>query len=119
MKLDEAIQERFERMVREPIEETPVLRRALAARAREVGGSPPDGLDVLAFQRAVKVLDDMMAPISRKTTPLHHRLIHTTVRWFLRPTDAEPLTAARLATDIAVINECARVIRRPELAISA
>ncbi len=117
MKLDAAIQERFELMVREPLEETPALRRALAARAQAVRAAPPDLLDLRDFNRAVKALEDMLAPISRKTTPLHHRLIHTTTRWFLRPADNEPLSAARLNADIAVINECARVIRRPELVV--
>lgn len=118
MKLDAAIQERFELMVREPIEDTASLRRALAARAQVVRNAPPERLNLDTFNRAVKALEDMLAPISRKTTPLYHRLIHTTTRWFLRPVQDEPLSPSRLTADIAVINECARVIRRPELVVS-
>ncbi len=113
MRLDPALAPDFEAMVRQPLEDTALLRKALAADlalARQ-GGRP----DLALYERAVSTLDALLAPISRKTTPLHHRLIHTTARWFLR--DPAGRSAARLRADVEVINECARVVRRPELAV--
>lgn len=120
MTLAPDIHSRFETILREPLGETGELRQALAAFAADARRQAADGLDLdtALLGRIEDTLETMLKRVSRKTTPLHHRLIHATTRFCtLGPDQGRPLDDRRLAADVSVVNECARVIRRPELTI--
>lgn len=120
MTLAPDIRPRFEELLREPLGDTGELRQQVAAFAAEARRQADAGLDLDTelLTRVEAALETMLKRVSRKTTPLHHRLIHTTARFCCQgPAQGRPLDDRRLAADVAVVNECARVIRRPELSI--
>lgn len=111
----------FDALLREPLGDSVSLRKRVAAFAADVkvrAGRDELDIDTAAPDRVAETLELMLKRVSRKTTPLHHRLIHATARLCtLGPDDGRPLDDARFGVDVAVVNETARVIRRPELTI--
>lgn len=112
----------FEALLRAPLEESNPLRDDVASYRQALHQAVSEDrleLDLALVDAITDSLENMLKRVSRKTTPLHHRLIHATARICIQGPDAgRPLDDARLRVDVAVINECARVIRRPEVAIS-
>ncbi|MCK6504181.1 hypothetical protein L6R53_12405 [Myxococcota bacterium] len=120
MNLAPDVRPRFEELLREPLGDTGELRQQVAAFAADARRRATQGLDLDTdlLDCVEATLESMLKRVSRKTTPLHHRLIHATARFCCQgPDQGRPLDDRRLATDVSVVNECARVIRRPELSI--
>lgn len=114
MPVPDAVRSAFDAELRHPLEDTRQLRTDVAAwSAAHRDGDAVDGDRV---QAVAETLDALLKRVSRKTTPLHHRLIHATARWCIRPTPA--LDASRLRLDVEVVNETVRVVRRPELLLA-
>ena len=104
----------FDELLREPLGDSVQLRKHISAFVDDVKDrATQDELD-----RVAETLEAMLKRVSRKTTPLHHRLIHATARFCIQgPEDGRAFDDARFGVDVAVVNETARVIRRPELTI--
>ena len=111
----------FDLILREPLGETSELRARVSAFRAELhrrAAAEEVDLDLETVDALARSLEELLKRISRKTTPLHHRLIHATAAFFLRgPERGGVLTDARFEGDVAVVNECVRVVRRPELHI--
>ena len=111
----------FDELLREPLGDSVQLRKHISAFVDDVKDRATQDeldLDTRALDRVAETLEAMLKRVSRKTTPLHHRLIHATARFCIQgPEDGRAFDDARFGVDVAVVNETARVIRRPELTI--
>ncbi len=121
MNVPAELRPRFDAAMREKLDETNVLRKQVAAFAADVhrrADADEIDVDLEDVDNIADALEQLLKKVSRKTTPLHHRLIHTTARvCILGPDDGRPLTDERLRQDVALVNEAIRVVRRPELTI--
>jgi len=112
----------FEAIMCEPLGDTRQLRRRVANFAHDIEDRTEAhklDIDPGEIQRIAATLELMLGRVSRKTTPLHHRLIHATAEFCSRgPERGRPLDVQHFRDDVIVINETARVIRRPELTLS-
>ncbi len=121
MNVPAELRPRFEAILRDRLGDNNALRKDVAAFFAGVhAASDADRIDVdLDTPDAIgAVLEGLLKRVSRKTTPLHHRLIHATARMcILGPDDGRPLTDERFIQDAALVNEAVRVVKRPELTI--
>lgn len=121
MSLPPSVRPHFDLLLCTPLVDPVPLRQevaAFAASIHEAVDRDELDLDMGRVDAVAQALEAMLKRVSRKTTPLHHRLIVATALFFIEgPDRGRPLDDARFRDDVAVLNETARVIRRPELSI--
>jgi len=121
MSLPPRLRAPFDELLRRPLEDTGQLRRRVAAFAADVEARAAAydlDVDVEQVHAIAATLELMLKRMSRKTTPLHHRLVHATAQFCTSSEDqGRSLDDARFGDDRLVVNETARVIRRPELTL--
>lgn len=112
---------RFDGFLRDRLGDNTALRRSVAAfydELRQGVAAERVDVDLETVDALAAALEGLLKRVSRKTTPLHHRLIHATARTcILGPEEGRPLTDERLQMDVALVNEAIRVVKRPELTI--
>ncbi len=70
------------------------------------------------FEEMATGVDKLLKAITRKTSPLHARMLHACGLWVLREADTSIASAERLETDLRVLNEVVRVTRKLHLTIA-
>ena len=92
------------------------LRRELETYAQQLQADLSDTPELAALAGQIgQVLDDMLSRQNSRTTPLHVRMVQGSAQVFMRKNrEGEDLD---FDFDLEVLNETARVIRRPKLQI--
>lgn len=117
MNLPPELREPFDALVVSPLVDVRDLRGQVKAHYKLVadevasrGGADPQRAADLAA-----VVDAALAAITRKTSPLHVRLMQALALWVLRTDASHRASRERLDADWRVASEVVRVIRRPHI----
>jgi hypothetical protein len=107
----------FDALVVAPLVDPKPLRAQVAAHYAAIGPEVARR-GALAPERVAdlaQLVDGALAAITRKTSPLHVRLMTALALWVLREDPRHPASRERIEDDWRVAAEVVRVVRRPHL----
>jgi hypothetical protein len=117
MNLPPELRGRFDALVVSPLLDVRDLRGQAKAHYALVAADvvARGGGDSQRVADLASVVDAALAAITRKTSPLHVRLMQALALWVLRTDDSHRASRERLDADWRVASEVVRVIRRPHI----
>lgn len=107
----------FDALVVSPLVDVRELRGQVKAHYVQVSAevAARGAVDAQRVADLASVVDAALAAITRKTSPLHVRLMQALALWVLRPDVSHRASRERLDNDWRVAEEVVRVIRRPHI----